>query len=48
MKFRNSEDAIIKIQEFITEKAENKRRLRGIIRFILSLDSFREVSELVK
>ena len=48
MKFRNSEDAIIKIQEFITEKAENKRRLRGIIRFILSSDSFREVSELVK
>ena len=48
MKFRNSEDAIIKIQEFITEKAESKRRLRGIIRFILSSDSFREVSELVK
>lgn len=48
MKFRNSEDAIIKIQELITEKAESKRRLRGIIRFILSSDSFREVSELVK
>ena len=48
MKFRNSEDAIIKIQEFITEKAESKRRLRGKIRFILSSDSFREVSELVK
>ena len=48
MKFRNSEDTIIKIQEFITEKAESKRRLRGIIRFILSSDSFREVSELVK
>ena len=48
MKFRNSEDAIIRIQEFITEKAESKRRLRGIIRFILSSDSFREVSELVK
>ena len=48
MKFRNSDDAIIKIQEFITEKAESKRRLRGIIRFILSSDSFREVSELVK
>lgn len=48
MKFRNSEDIIIKIQEFITEKAESKRRLRGIIRFILSSDSFREVSELVK
>ena len=48
MKFRNSEDAIIKIQEFITEKAESKRRLRGIIRFILSSNSFREVSELVK
>ena len=48
MKFRNSEDAIVKIQEFITEKAESKRRLRGIIRFILSSDSFREVSELVK
>lgn len=48
MKFRNSEDAIIKIQEFITEKAVSKRRLRGIIRFILSSDSFREVSELVK
>ena len=48
MKFRNSEDAIIRIQEFITEKAESKRRLRGIIRFILSSDSFREVSDLVK
>ena len=48
MKFRNSEDVIIKIQEFITEKSESKRRLRGIIRFILSSDSFREVSELVK
>ena len=48
MKFRNSENAIIRIQEFITEKAESKRRLRGIIRFILSSDSFREVSELVK
>ena len=48
MKFRNSDSAIIKIQEFITEKAESKRRLRGIIRFILSSDSFREVSELVK
>ena len=48
MKFRNSDDIIIKIQEFITEKAESKRRLRGIIRFILSSDSFREVSELVK
>lgn len=48
MKFRNSDDAIIKIQEFITEKAESKRRLRGKIRFILSSDSFREVSELVK
>ena len=48
MKFRNSEDAIIRIQEFITEKAESKRRLRGKIRFILSSDSFREVSELVK
>ena len=48
MKFRNSDDAIIKIQEFITEKAESKRRLRSIIRFILSSDSFREVSELVK
>ena len=48
MKFRNSEDAIIKIQEFITEKAESKRRLRGKIRFILSSDSFREVSELAQ
>ena len=48
MKFRNSDDAIIRIQELITEKAESKRRLRGIIRFILSSDSFREVSELVK